>query len=124
MRRFVALLGITLVLALALSSCGGDATGPKTPSLTGSWSGNVTEGTVSLTLVESEAGAVTGSGNLAGVVAVNVTGSHAHPNVSLTLAASGFQSANITAVMSGNDTMTGTLNGSGWVSVPITLTRH
>ncbi len=118
-----------LACALLLASCGGgDKTGPTPIEVQGTWQGSLTDGsnaTISLTLAET-AGTVTGSGNLATsatAIAVTVTGTYAEPHVSLTLAAPGFNNTNLSATV-GETSMSGTLNGSGYVNAALTLTRQ
>jgi hypothetical protein len=123
MRRLI------LAAALALTACGGDS-GPARIEAEGQWSGGIqdngaTIGHMTLTLVETS-GAVTGSGNLtAGTLglALTTSGTYAPPSLSLTVSAPGYNDMNLTATV-GETSMTGTLNGSGFVNSGITLTRQ
>ncbi len=130
MRRLMAGLSLmVLALVLMLAACGGDATGPKTPTVTGAWSGTIggtgNMGSLSLTLTETN-GAVVGSGVISGSesVAVHVTGTHAHPSVSLAMTSSGYEDCNFSGTMTATNTIAGTLNGSGFYNRPVTLTRQ
>ena len=52
-----------------------------------------------------------------------VSGTYADPNVSLTLVAQGYQPLSFTGTRAGGQ-IAGTLNGSGFNSVPITLYKN
>ncbi len=123
MRRIVA-----FVLALALAACGGGATAPKTPSVSGHWTGtaNAPGGlmSVDLTLVEQD-GMVTGNGAISGALAIAVTviGTHSHPNVALVLHPTGSQDLSFSGTMGTDNAITGQLVGSGLLGVPLTLGR-
>lgn len=97
----------------------------------GSWSGPVHDnssaavGTLSLTLSETN-GVVTGSGSLnsaSNAIAVTASGTYTPPNLSLTMSAPGFSDLNLTATV-GKTSMTGTLNGSGFINSSVTLNRQ
>jgi hypothetical protein len=117
-----------LVAALLVASCSKDTTAP-TPTMTGQWSGSFSSNGVatalSMTLQET-GGNITGSGNLSApgvAIAITVAGTHAHPNVSLTLSATGFSPINLSGQYTDTRTITATLNGSGYVNQPATITR-
>ena len=85
-------LAATMILALALAACADSSTEPKTPSASGTWTGVVTGGTITLTLAEQAGGTITGAGSIqgtAGAPSVTVTGTHVHPSISLTLKSTG-----------------------------------
>jgi hypothetical protein len=96
----------------------------------GAWRGPVqnngaTIATLSLTLNETS-GSVRGNGALGndlGSIVLNASGTYNSPNLSLTLSSVGFESVNLTATV-GKADMQGTLNGSGFINDPITLTRQ
>lgn len=120
-----------LLMLLALAACGGDSNEPTRIEAEGQWSGGIhdnsgtTVGNMTLTLVETS-GAVTGSGSLtAGTLglALTTTGTYTPPSLSLTVTAPGFENMNLTATV-GETTLTGTLNGSGFVNSGITLNRQ
>lgn len=120
MRR-VATLAAIVLLALG---CSGDSTGPEL-TVTGVWSGAMSDGTANLTLTQSGSN-ITGSGSLSGpggTEAVTVTGSFAKPNVSLTLTAAGFSPINYSAELNKNR-LVGEMNGSGFSNLAVTLTRQ
>ncbi len=116
------------VLAMLAAACGGDdSNGPAQVEAEGSWSGSINNnggtqiGTMTLTLTET-GGTVSGTGNLASSdegIAVSASGTYSQPSLSLNLAATGFETVNLTATV-GEGTMTGTLNGSGFVNSAIT----
>ena len=113
--------------ALVLAACGGggDSTGPSTRSLAGGWQGSTGGVTIALTLTSTN-GTVSGDGSMTSVaaaIAVVVTGTYADPAVSLTLVAQGYQPLSFTGTRAGGQ-ITGTLNGSGFNSVPITLYKN
>ena len=115
---------LVAVLFLALSACSGGGTEPL-PTMTGSWIG--TSGTLSMTFTLSQAAAtVSGTGNMTGngvAVALTASGTFSHPGLSMNLTAVGFEPMNYTGTLSGN-TITGTLNGSGFVNRAFALTRQ
>jgi hypothetical protein len=125
MRQFL------MALALALPACGGDSNEPSRIEAEGQWVGPVhdndgsTIGQLTLTLSETN-GAVTGSGSLTSPSfsnALTVTGTYVPPSLSLTLSAPGFSDMNLTARV-GDTSLTGSLNGSGFINSGITLTRQ
>jgi hypothetical protein len=80
-----------------------------------------------VTLTLQQAGTqVTGNGSLVGSngsAALTVTGSFSAPNMSLTITSPGFESITYAGTVTGN-TMTGTMNGSGFVNVAMTMTTQ
>lgn len=122
---------LLFALTLAIAACGGDggSTEPDIPEVTGQWNGPINTsgaaGTLALTLNESD-GTVTGTGTLStagDALALTVTGNYAPPNVSLQLNASGFEPLNLSGSVT-EDEIDGTLNGSGFVNVAVTLARQ
>jgi len=125
MRRSVASLLALSVLA-ALLACGGSPAAPKPVSLTGTWIGTSATGTWNLTLSEAADHSISGSGTVQSggtSIAVTVTGTHADPAVSLTLASSGFADTNYSAHLTSATEMSGTLNGSGFSNEVLVLDR-
>jgi hypothetical protein len=64
------LLSTSLLMAAALAGCADSGTEPSAPSVTGTWTGRATVNadfapTFRLTLLQSDAGSITGSGHLA-----------------------------------------------------------
>ena len=125
MRKFlwVALSAFTL-------ACGGDGGNePSPPDVEGQWNGpiNTSTGSGSLALTLNEAsGSVTGTGTLTvpgDALSLTVTGNYATPNVSLQLSSPGFEPMTLGGTV-GDETITGTLNGSGFVNIAVTLTRQ
>ena len=111
-----------LLALLAISACG-DSLGPKS-ALDGVWSGTITDaGPATMTLAEDD-GNISGTGTLAGSLAIVVSGTHTGGNVALILAAPGFTPANFAGTVGADGlTMSGTLNGSGFVNNGMTVTR-
>jgi len=121
------LVGLTLLIA----ACGGDggSTEPDVPEVEGQWNGpintNVGSGSLALTLNDAN-GTVSGTGTLSvtgDALALTVTGNYAPPNVSLQMTSSGFEPMNLSGEVS-EDEIDGTLNGSGFVNIAVTLTRQ
>jgi hypothetical protein len=122
-----ALIGAMLV-ALAVG-CGGDSNGPSTPKVSGQWTGPINtstgSGTLSLTLNDA-GGNVTGTGTLSvpgDALALTVTGNYSAPNVSLQMTSPGFEPMNLSGTVDDRK-IQGTLNGSGFVSIAVTLDRQ
>jgi hypothetical protein len=80
---------------------------------------------LALTLNESD-GTVTGTGTLStagDAIALTITGNYAPPNVSLQMNAAGFEPMNLSGTVA-EDEIDGTLNGSGFVNIAVTLARQ
>ncbi len=120
---------LAALVALA-AGCGGDGGSDNTPTLDGLWVGTINTnggaGELSLTLNEGNNGQVTGTGTLTVVgdaVALTVTGNYSPPSVSLQMTNPQFEPANLTGTVS-NDQIKGSLNGSGLVSIAVTLDKQ
>ncbi len=118
-------------LMLLAAACGGDngTTEPEDPEVEGQWNGPITtdvgSGSLALTLTEAS-GTVSGTGTLSvpgDAVALTVTGTYAPPNVSLQMTSTGFEPMNLSGEVS-EDEIDGTLNGSGFVNIAVTLRRQ
>lgn len=125
MKGLVTLLFVPLT---AFSLACSDAAGPEDFDLSGRWSGSISGGgSISLTLAESESGNLSGSGSVSGPggsIAVTVaSGTHSGSSVSLSMTASGFEDLNFSGTIQDRTTIQGTLNGSGFDNVSVTLTR-
>ena len=120
---------LTVVVLIAAFGCG-DSMGPP-PSFTGTWAGTTAAGgtafTVTMTTTESN-GQISGSGvftvGSTGGVAFTVTGTHSDPQVSITIVSTGVQDANFSGRFTSERSVDGTLNGSGFVNVPLTLQKQ
>jgi hypothetical protein len=80
-----------------------------------------------LTLSEDKDKRIDGSGSLAGssaAVALTITGTHVHPDVTLTMKATSYQDMNFSGKFSGDNSIVGSLNGSGFVNESLTLSRR
>jgi hypothetical protein len=124
MRRFAVV--PIMALALLLGACR-DSTGPRSATMTGSWSGSSGGVTLNMILSEGSGGAITGTGSIAGEggsLALTISGTHPHPNVGLTLASPGFDPMNFAGTFVNNNLVSGTLNGSGFLDFAITLHRQ
>jgi len=125
--RKAALALISVGLLVLTTACRDEPNAPKTPTVTGSWSGTTDNATLSLTLTESSDRSVSGSGHISSPsnsIALTVTGTHAHPSVSLILKATGYQDVNFQGEFSADDRIIGSLNGSGFRNDAITLRRR
>ncbi len=123
--RAVRLLPLLLLLVFA-AACGDSPSQPRTPSIDGAWSGSAAGFTLNLVLASGAAG-VSGNGTVSGEgtsIAVTATGTHVHPNVALTLQATGFQDLNFQGQFTDDNTINGTLNGSGFNNFALTLRRQ
>ena len=127
----LALVALVAMLALGLGGCGGESATeppPPPPTVSGAWSGTSQGVTLNLTLVEGAGGAVSGSGNIVGTdanMALTVRqGSHAYPDLSLVLGATGYQDMNFAARLGSATQMTGTLNGSGFDNFNLNLNKR
>jgi hypothetical protein len=95
-----------------------------TSALSGTWTGNLSGASLTMTLVEA-GGIVNGNGTFvsgATSLSLTVTGTFAAPTVALSAAAQGYAPMNITGALNGT-TITGTVNGSGYVNTAVTLTK-
>lgn len=113
---------------LGLAGCGGDGTGPSEPVLTGEWAGTISAagGTADIAMSLSEInGKVSGTGELTGAdtVSLAISGTHRQQQVSLTISSEGFAPIQFVGAAD-HGTMTGTLNGSGFVDIDITIARQ
>lgn len=118
--------------ALVLAGCGSDKmTGPPPVEVAGRYAGSVQNNDgqsiaiLTLTLAETN-GAVTGSGsfNNAGVgQSILVAGTYTEPNVSLVISSPGYEDINLSGRVT-VQSITGTLNGSGFVGSAVVLNRQ
>lgn len=121
----VLLFSLALILFVG---CGGDdgddLTGPEPPSVTGGWSGS-SQG-IDMTMSLSQTGTdVTGDCTMSGPTAsinLSVSGSFSNPALNVTMTNAGYEPATFVGTLNGN-TITGTINGSGFQDFPITLNR-
>lgn len=124
MRKVFAVLAVALMV---IAGCGDDEpSGPRVPNLSGAWSGSAGGFTFAITLTESEGGILEGNGSASGpgfADAIEVSGRHAHPSVSLTVLPSQFDPMNFQGTLSDDRTINGTLNGSGFNNFALTLRR-
>ena len=120
---------LAILPAFALVACGDDPVVPEPdPTVSGSWMGLTGTATLRLTLSEDAMGNVTGSGNISvpgSAFALTVSsGTHVFPNLSLILAAPGFQDINLVGTMNTAIEIVATLNGSGYANDVILLTKQ
>ena len=118
---------LLLVLILALVGACGDSTGPAIATPVGLWSGTSEGITLRLLLAPPERGSFSGSGTITTPTrshSVTATGTHVHPHVSLTLMIGGFEDINFQGQFEGRNEIVGTLNGSGFADLALTLQRQ
>lgn len=120
-------LAAAVILGLALlAGCGKDSTGPKGPSMAGTWNGSSTSQIITMTLTESNT-QVQGSGTITNGVTtalLTISGTHTHPQVSLTVTPGGFTPIALTGTFHGADSVVAQLNGSGFSNFGIVFIRQ
>jgi len=121
---------LLLISAIALLSFGCGTDSNEDPSVSGSWMGTATiEGgtlTINLQILENS-GNLNGNGTLTFVepLSINANGTHNYPNVSMTIRSSNLEDLNYNATLSGDgNSLTGTLQGSGFNNFSFTLRRQ
>ena len=111
-----------LLLAASLVACGGSETQappPPPPTVSGTWTGIAGPSfqQLTITLVDNS-GAVTGNGTIAntptGTRALTGSGTFVNKELVMTLTSGTVATISIRANMSGNDTLIGTVSGSGF----------
>jgi hypothetical protein len=116
-------LAIAASFLVLLSQVACKDSGPEITA-SGTWSGSTGSQTISMTIADN-GGTVTGSGTISsssGPRALTITGSFTKPTLSVTLQSGIAPPANLAGDISGN-TLSGTLNGSGFNNTSITMTR-
>lgn len=120
-------LGLALGFALLASACH-TSTGPQGP-LAGHWYGFSTDYGLDLVLTDG-GGNVHGTGTIGGnavsniAVPVAVTGSNPDNTFTMTLKADHYNPATYAGTVVDDTTLTGTINGSGFVSATLTVYRQ
>lgn len=110
----------------AIMGCSDSPTGPDRVNINGTWAGSTAGMNISVTINET-GGSVTGSGNMSGPggsVAMQVSGTRSGVALSLLLVAQGYEPTNFTGTIQSNTTITGSLTGSGFTDLSITLTKQ
>lgn len=121
---------ILLFATVVIMGCGDDdsPTTPANPTMDGTWQGTIMQGFVLYSLQLSQSGdTVTGNGTASyadQVDTITINGTNTYPNVSLTLTTPGFAPYVFTGSFSDDNTVSGVLNGSGFVDEPLTLVRQ
>ncbi len=121
LRRFALLPAMVFATA-----CGDSGSEPRTPSMTGTWVGDLQGAAVTVTLTERDQ-QVNGAGNIAfgtDRVAITAGGTHVHPAVSLTIKSSGFQDINYQGTFTNDNTVSGSLSGSGFTGDNLIIRRQ
>jgi hypothetical protein len=120
---------ILLFATVVIMGCGDDngPTTPANPTMDGTWQG-VAQGLAVFVLELSQSGTtVTGDGTISDATRVdNVTvdGSNVYPDVTLTISIVGYNPITFTGSFSDDNTVSGVLNGSGFVDEPLTLVKQ
>ena len=109
------------LLVVVLAACS-DSTAPGV-SIAGSWSGTGGGGSWSVGFTEN-GGQVTGGGKINNAVNVNFTGTHSGNHLSLTILATGYANASLSATVTDATHINGTLTGSGWSGNSLTLVKN
>jgi hypothetical protein len=112
------------LLSFIVVACS-DSSGSRTPSLTGSWGGTLEGATVNFVATETS-NSISGNGFISSgelSIAITLTGTHAHPNVSLTIQSSGFEDMSFTGSFVSDDQIAGRVNGSGFVNTTLSINR-
>ncbi len=119
---------VSLVALLIVAGCGSHSS-PAAPEraagLTGAWSGSGSGLTMSLALTESGSqfsgtGYMSGGGSLA----CSVAGTYVEPNISMTIHVTGYEDSNFTGRFSDANTISGKMNGSGFVDEAVVFVRQ
>ncbi len=102
---------------------------PPPPKATGFWTGLIIPDNFNfeVTLVEDEAGVLTGSGRFfvtGGSIAFSAQGVHAHPSLSFTISAAGAADANYSGSLETDTFIRGRINGSGFNNNELNLTKN
>lgn len=121
---------LTLVcFALLTASCTkDDPTGPipvpGPPEFSGQWSGTIDAigAPVAFSVTDAD-GVIHGSGYV-GTIAVAVNGEKKYPNLKFSFSSTGFQPAVFEGKFTTLTTVTGSINGSGFVSTSVVLTKN
>ncbi len=119
MRRLLA-----LVLAASLIACGGDSLLPPVQTADGEWTGtqNGFGLSLNLTQVDSNVAGSTAIAGLGGTTSGTAAGTFIYPNLHLVMFVPGFENFTYDATMSASQAvLAGTLNGSGFNNVKITV---
>jgi hypothetical protein len=110
---------------IALAVSGGDE--DSEPTVSGRWSGLLMGFvTVSLNLSQNRS-SITGSGSILAyneTFPLQVTGTNNYPNVTLTLNSVGYHPMTFTGQFYDKNTISGVINGSGFIDEPITFIRE
>lgn len=116
-----------MILGLGLlAGCGKDSTGPKIPSMAGTWNGSSTPQVITMTLTESNT-QVQGNGTITDGVntaLLTISGTHNHPQVSLSVTPGGFTPIVVTGTFHGADSVVAQLNGSGFSNFGMVFIRQ
>jgi hypothetical protein len=128
---------LSFAICLVLAGCGGGdgpteaAPAAKTSKVDGAWRGKVDQATLYLRLAEVGTGSETvvgGVGNLSVVptfLDLRVTSSsYPHPDLSMVLSSPGYEPLSFRGQRTSDNVIKGTVNGSGYRDVSVTLTRE
>ncbi len=93
------------------------------PSTQATWTGIVASLGVSMTLIETSSGVISGTGVFISVQATpfNVTGTHHHPVVRMVMTAPGFMPVFFDGAFVGERQLAGVMNGSGFTGDAVSL---
>ncbi len=118
---------LSLLLVAAMIGCGSDGpAGPDTVSIQGTWTG-VTSGVNIRMTFAAGSEAVVGNGSFNGpglVLPLTINGTRLGVDLNLTLSSPGFEATVFTGTIHSATSITGQLNGSGFVNAPVSLTKN
>ena len=118
---------LRLALGLALlAACNRGPTDPGSFTLDGDWRGESGAYELLLALDQDAENDVSGTGelrNVSGTVELTVQGDWNHPGFELLLSAEGFADVRYTGSWARSDSISGTLSGSGFASLPLSIKR-
>jgi hypothetical protein len=128
MKRVLPVLALFAMMLVSITGCKKESNPvqPPPPSMSGNWAASAGGYTFTFTLTENN-GAISGMGQqqwASGTLAHTITGTHVHPNVTMTFKATGYQDTNFQGSFTNDNTVAGKLNGSGWVDQAISLLRQ
>ncbi len=129
MIRILTLVVMFVCLAFLTAGCTkDDPTGPipvpGPPDFSGQWSGTIDAigAPVAFSVTDAD-GIIHGSGYV-GTIPVAVSGQKMYPNLKFTFSSTGFQPAVFEGKFTTLTTVTGSINGSGFVSTSVVLTKN
>ncbi len=117
---------LSLLLLAVLAGCGSDGpTGPESVSIQGTWTGITSGVNIRMTFAAGSE-AVVGNGSFTGpglVLPLTINGTRLGVDLNLTLSSPGFEPTIFTGTIISATSISGQLNGSGFVNTPVSMTK-